>query len=146
MEIINKLFNKKKKHTLEDDIGAYQVWLSLAMNSSGYRIMPYAEATLSSLSEIDRFLKEQSGDDGIIRKNGIDKILFALGCYVGEAIINDMHGRWITNDSDPCGRMNISVRLDDGSEIFPVKEIYNVFENEPEKGIRSRLAELLIEY
>ena len=146
MGIINKLFNKKKKHTLEDDIGAYQVWLSLAMNSSGYRIMPYAEATLSSLSEIDRFLKEQSSDDGIIRKNGIDKILFALGCYVGEAIINDMHGRWITNDSDPCGRMNISVRLDDGSEIFPVKEIYYIFENEPEKGIRSRLAELLIEY
>ena len=53
---------KKKTPTLYEDIHAACEWVVLALNSSGYK----TNYTIESMKEIDRFIDEQSGENGII--------------------------------------------------------------------------------
>ena len=117
------IFNKSKKEkakpvenqsTLREDIAISKDWIATALRSSGYN----ADFTLESLKEIDRFFDEQI--DGLLVKNRGSK-LFALGCYIGEVLIDEYGGQWITDDSDPKGEINIAVRFDDGSIVWPVQ-------------------------
>lgn len=120
MKILNKIFKKnnagekKSSNTLEEDIHLASEWVVKALNSSGY----IADYSLESMKEIDRFFDEQSSETGLLSKNR-GTILFSLGSYVGEVAIKLYGGEWITDDSDPQGEINISVRLEDGSVIWP---------------------------
>ena len=116
------IFNKKKpspapapKTTLAQDIPVAAAWVVKALNSSGYR----ADYTLESMKELDRFFDEQSGPGGILSRNR-GQILFALGSYVGETAIRLWGGRWLTDDSDPEGEVNIMVELTGGVRFWPV--------------------------
>ena len=116
------IFNKKKpspapapKTTLAQDIPVAAAWVVKALNSSGYR----ADYTLESMKELDRFFDEQSGPGGILSQNR-GQILFGLGSYVGETAIRLWGGRWLTDDSDPEGEMNIAVELASGVRFWPV--------------------------
>ena len=116
------IFNKKKpppapapKTTLAQDIPVATAWVVKALNSSGYR----ADYTLESMKELDRFFDEQSGPGGILSRNR-GQILFGLGSYVGETAIRLWGGRWLTDDSDPEGEMNIAVELASGVRFWPV--------------------------
>ncbi len=116
------IFNKKKpspapapKTTLAQDIPVATAWVVKALNSSGYR----ADYTLESMKELDRFFDEQSGPGGILSQNR-GQILFGLGSYVGETAIRLWGGRWLTDDSDPEGEMNIAVELASGVRFWPV--------------------------
>lgn len=134
MGLADKLF-KKKKNTLEDDLHSACEWVVMALNSSGYK----ADYTLDSMKEIDRFIDEQSGEDGIITQNGRGRILFALGCYVGETAIRLYGGKWHTDDSDPSGEINASVKLTDGTVIFPVQRVIKRYQNGSEDSIYAYL-------
>lgn len=134
MGIIDKLL-KNNKPTLAEDIAKACQWVVMALNSSGYK----ADYSLESTKEIDRFIDEQSGEDGIITRNGRGRILFALGCYVGETAIRLYGGKWHTNDSDPSGEINASVELTDGTVIFPMQRVIKRYQNGSEDSIYAYL-------
>ncbi|MBR6536133.1 MAG: hypothetical protein IKT67_02945 [Lachnospiraceae bacterium] len=124
MGLFQKLFGKKTSDsapepqttpTLEQDILSAAEWVVTALNTSGYK----ADYTLESMKEVDRFFDEQSGPDGILSRNR-GQILFALGSYVGQTAIKLHGGNWITDDSSPEGEINASVKLSDGTLIWPI--------------------------
>lgn len=129
MGLMDKLF-KNKKPTLGEDIHTACEWIAMALNSSGYK----ADYTIESMKEIDRFIDEQSGEDGIISR-GRGKILFSLGCYVGETVIRLFGGKWHTDDNDPEGEINASVELENGTVIFPIQRVIKRYQNGSEDGI-----------
>lgn len=116
--------------TLYEDIHTACEWVVMALNSSGYK----ADYTLESMKEIDRFIEEQSGENGIISR-GRGKILFSLGCYVGETVIRLYGGKWHTDDNDPQGEINASVELDNGTVICPIQRVIKRYQNGSEDGI-----------
>lgn len=116
--------------TLYEDIHTACEWVVMALNSSGYK----ADYTLESMKEIDRFIDEQSGENGIISR-GRGKILFSLGCYVGETVIRLYGGKWHTDDNDPQGEINASVELDNGTVICPIQRVIKRYQNGSEDGI-----------
>lgn len=128
------LFSKKKlqpqEHKLMDDIEPSAKWFIVAMASSGYRL----DMTMETLKEIDRFFDEQNTPDGIL-SNGKGRILFAMGCYIGEMIIRNFGGVWLTDDSDPQGEINIAVKTDGGAIMFPVQRCIKRFQNGAEDSI-----------
>lgn len=128
------LFKKKKPSLLEDIEKAYG-WITVALNSCGYK----ADFTIDSLKEIDRFFDEHS-ENGNPKQNGLlsEKTgmkLFAIGSYVGETIKRENGGEWLTNDKDPNGEINISVKLPNGSIIWPVQRSMKRLQNGSEDGI-----------
>lgn len=129
MGLMDKLF-KNKKPTLDEDIHTACEWVAMALNSSGYK----ADYTVESMKEIDRFIDEQSGENGIISR-GRGKILFSLGCYVGETVIRLYGRKWHTDDNDPAGEINASVELDNNTVIFPIQRVIKRYQNGNEDGI-----------
>ncbi len=129
MGLRDKLF-KKKPPTLEEDIHTACEWVVMALNSSGYK----ADYTLESMKEIDRFIDEQSGENGIISRNR-GKIIFSLGCYIGETVICLYGGKWHTDDNDPQGEINASVELENNTVIFPMQRVIKRYQNGSEDGI-----------
>ena len=122
MGLIKKILEKKggmkavpNNNTLEQDILSASEWVVNALNVSGYN----ADYSLDSMKEIDRFFDEQNTPTGILSNNR-GKILFSLGSYVGQTAIKLYGGKWITDDSDPKGEINIAVELANGSKIWPV--------------------------
>lgn len=105
----------KSSNTLIEDIHTSSDWVVKALKSSGYN----ADYSLESMKEIDRFFDEQSSENGIITKNKHKGfILFALGSYIGETVIKLYGGKWVTDDNDPKGDINIAVEIYDGRIII----------------------------
>jgi len=136
MSILNSLFSKfskqkqTQKPTLLQDIMTSKDWIAKALNSSNYA----ADFSVGSLKEIDRFFDEQNTPDGLLNRNR-GQILFALGAYIGEVIISAYGGEWLTDDNDPHGEINIAVKLDNGSVIFPVQRAIKRYQNGNEDSI-----------
>lgn len=132
------IFKKKKtesepestQNTLEQDIKTSSEWIVKALNSSGYK----ADYTLESMKEVDRFFDEQNTPDGILSNNR-GQIIFALGSYIGETAIKLYGGKWITNDDEPNGEINIAVQLDNGTVLWPVKRCMKRYSNGAEDSI-----------
>lgn len=150
MGLLQNLFGKKQLHvqeqereratagfekiTLKEDIVIATEWVVKALQSSGYK----ADYSLESMKEIDRFFTEQHTPDGILTKHR-GKILFALGCYIGETAIRTYGGTWMTNEEDPQGEMNIQVMLDIGCIIFPVQRAMKRYQFGEEESIYAYL-------
>lgn len=130
MGLFSKQNSQPQQHRLADDIEPSIKWLIVAMASSDYHL----DLTIESLKEIDRFFDEQNTPNGILSKNK-GSILFAMGCYVGEVIIRNFGGVWLTDDSDPQGEINIAVKTDNGSIMFPVQRCIKRFQNGAEDSI-----------
>lgn len=130
MGILNRIFRKKKNSNLKNDIALAKDWIAEALNSSNYK----ADFSLESLKEIDRFFDEQNIPNGLLGKQRGTR-LFALGVYIGEVFISECGGEWITDDNDPQGEINISVKLSDGNIIWPVQRAMRRYQNGKEDGI-----------
>ena len=150
MGIFNRLFSKNNRraggkedgvetspHTLAEDIPKASAWVAEALNSSGYK----ADYTLESLQEIDRFFDEQQTEGGILSKNR-GSILFSLGAYIGETAIKLYGGQWHTDDSDPQGEITISVKLANGTVIWPVQKCMKRYQNGAEDSLYAYLLAL----
>ena len=131
----NKISKKRSKNTLAQDIAVASDWIVEALASSGYK----ADYTLESMKEIDRFFDEQNKPGGILAENR-GKILFGIGSYIGQTAIKLYGGEWITDDSDSEGELNISVRTENGSLIFPVMKCMKRFQNGMEDSIYTYMA------
>ena len=130
MGLLDKLMGNKKP-TLEDDIHSACAWIVTALNTSGYK----ADYTLESMKEIDRFFDEQSGVGGIITQARRGQIFFAVASYIGETVIKLYGGKWITDDKDPMGEVNITVKLDNGIMLFPAQRVVKRYQNGNEDSI-----------
>ena len=133
MGLLNKLFGKKK--SLKSDILTASDWIATALQSSGYN----ADYSLESMKEIDRFFDEQSTPSGILAQNR-GRIIFALGAYVGQTAIKLHGGEWVTDDDAPNAEINIEVRLEDGSTIYPVVKCMKRYQLGTEESIYAYLA------
>ena len=134
------LFKKTKKvvkspPTLNDDIIKATEWISKALVTSGYNV----DFSLDTLKEIDRFFEENVKDGKAIPKGllskDLGKRLFAIGAYIGEVIRVRYDGEWITDDNDPNGEINISVKLANGTILWPVQKVMKRFKNGSEDSI-----------
>ena len=118
-----------------NDVLASATWMSQALASSGYR----ADFSLASLSEIDRFFDEQAPNGnpkaGGIMSENLGSIVFGLGSYVGEALRKNLGGEWIGDDNDPQAEINVSLKLGDGSIVWPIQRVMKRLRNGREDGI-----------
>ena len=85
-----------------------------------------------------RFFDEQSSETGLISQNR-GAILFSLGAYVGETAIKLYGGEWITDDNDPQGEINISVRIGNGTVIWPVIRCMKRYQQGSEESVYAYL-------
>ena len=115
----------KKKSTLLEDIKKSSNWMIKCMNYSGYNV----DMSIESLKEVERFFCEQMDDEthipipGGLLSESIGSKIFAIGSLVGEIILKERGGQWITNDKDREGEINIMVQLLNGTCIFPVQRV-----------------------
>jgi len=120
---------------LKQDIDEMADWIARALRSSNYR----ANFTPQSLWDIDLFFDDH-GQNGEPKPGGLlsqqmGARLFALGAYVGEVIRRSVGGEWQTDDSDPRGEINVSLKLPDGSLIWPVQRVMKRLKEGSEDGI-----------
>ncbi|MGQ3101459.1 MAG: hypothetical protein ACT6Q5_09050 [Sphingopyxis solisilvae] len=121
--------------SIVSDALASAEWIANALLSSGYR----ADFTLASLGEVDRFFEEHA-PGGVARPDGllsedVGSRLFAIGSYVGETLRRQLGGEWIGDDKDPQAEINVSIKLADGSIIWPIQRAMKRFRNGPEDSI-----------
>lgn len=105
------------------------------LRASGFR----TDFTLASLYEIDR-LFDRDAPDGVARPGGLfsENVgfrLFALGGYVGLTLLRELGGEWIGDDRDPEGEINISLKLPDGSVVWPVQRVMLRYQEGAEHGL-----------
>ena len=106
----------EREKQVQSMIEMMKTWITAALSSSNYQ----ADFSVDSLKDIDRFFDEQNTENGILSQNEQSRkgILFALGIYVGETIITNYGGKWITeNYEDPN---TIKLQTEDGEVWFPV--------------------------
>ncbi|GAA3911897.1 hypothetical protein GO495_25740 [Chitinophaga oryziterrae] len=122
---------------LQEDIKSQSDWIVKAFASDGYNL----DYTIDSFIQIDLFFKHNMKDGkpikgGRLPTTGFGPVLFSIGAYVGETIINHIPGAvWITDDDDPEGEMKISIKFPNGAEIWPINKIFNRFRNGSEDSI-----------
>jgi hypothetical protein len=123
--------------TLKEDITSQSDWTVKAFAADGLKL----DYSIGSLMEIDRFflMNLQNGSPkkgGRLSKKGAGQILFSIAAYIGEVIIKNIpEAKWITDDNDPQGEINISIKLPNGSEIFPVQKVVKRFQVGSEESI-----------
>lgn len=108
---------------LEDDIPIAAQWISNALQSSGYR----ADFTPQSISEVERFFREQTKDgepiSGGLMSQDLGSRLFALGSYCGEVLRKELGGHWQTDDNDPEGEINAALEVASGVTCWPMQRV-----------------------
>lgn len=122
--------------TLSEDITTQSEWVAKAFAADKLKL----DYTIRSLIEIDKFFNRHSINGTAVKGGRLTKnpgaIIFSLGAYVGQTIIKNIPGAvWLTDDNDPQGEMNASVRLPDGTIIFPMQRIINRFQNGSEDAV-----------
>ena len=71
----------------------------------------------------------------ILSLESMGQRLFAIGSFIGEVIINEYGGKWITDDEDLNGEINIAVELPNGVTILPVQRVMKRCMEGPENDI-----------
>lgn len=127
--------DSKSQPKIVGDAIASADWIASALSQSGYR----ADFSLACLKELDRFFDEQTTNgqpnpDGLLAEQ-LGLRLFAIGAYVGEVIRRQNGGEWEGDDEDPEAEFNISVRLENGTVLWPVQRVMARLKNGSEDGI-----------
>jgi hypothetical protein len=122
--------------TLLEDIHTQAAWIVKAFKADGLTL----DHSIESFKAIDHFIDLHSADGkgkpgGRLETNW-GPILWSIGAYVGETIIRHCPGgKWVTNDSDPQGELNVEVRLPNGTTMFPIARVLKRFQHGPEECI-----------
>jgi len=121
--------------TIKDDIAESSLWISRALQSSGYR----ADFSPQSLWEIDRFLDDHSvngtAKPGGLLSQDLGRRLFAIGSYIGEVVRCDVGGEWVGDDADPEVEINVELHLPNDARCWPTQRAMKRFKNGPEDSI-----------
>jgi hypothetical protein len=122
--------------TLKEDINEQANWIVKAFAADGLKL----DFTIRSFIEIDRFFIKHSFE-GKPKKGGrlasnLGPIIFSIGAYIGNFIINNVPGSiWETDDEAAGGELTISIKLPDNSVIWPVQRVMKRFKNGLEDSI-----------
>src|SRR5688500_13967870 len=117
--------------TLQEDIRSQSEWIIKAFAADGFKL----DYTIESIIEVDRFFTKNMKNGkprkgGRLYGKGFGPILFSIGSYVGETIIKNVHGsEWITDDDDPQGELNVSLKLPNEGMIWPIQKVMKRFQN-----------------
>jgi hypothetical protein len=89
---------------------------------------------VDSLQELERFFNEHLDDElhkpkygGLLFYN-TGYLIFAIGSYIGEVIIKEYGGEWITNANNQS-EIHTAIKLPNETLIFPVQEVIKRIEN-----------------
>lgn len=117
--------------TLKEDIKTQSDWIVKAFEADDLTL----DYTMGSIMEIDKFFFRNMVNNtpkrgGRLAQKGSRSILFSLGSYVGETIIKNVpESEWITDDKDPQAELNVSMKLPNGAEVWPIQRIMKRFKN-----------------
>lgn len=123
--------------TLKEDIKSQSDWIVKSFQADGFHL----DGSMGSIIEVDRFFTKnmkngQPKKGGRLYGKGFGPILFSIGSYVGETIIKNVKGtEWITDDNDPQGELNVSLKLPNGEEIWPIQKVIKRFQYGSEDAI-----------
>jgi hypothetical protein len=122
--------------SLLQDIKTQSDWITKAFAADKLDL----DYTIHSFVQIDEFFDKHSKDGRAVKNGRLSKnigpILFSLGSYVGETIIKNVPGSiWQTDDNDPQGEITASVKLPDGSIVFPMQRMMKRFQNGLEDAV-----------
>lgn len=123
--------------TLKEDIKSQSEWIIKAFAADGFEL----DYSMDSLIEVDRFFAAnmkngQPRKEGRLAKKGFGPILFSIGAYVGETIIKNVNGaEWETDDNDPMGELNVSIKLPDEGIIWPMQKVIKRFQEGSDDAI-----------
>lgn len=116
--------------TLFEDIKKQSEWTKAAFAEDGFQL----DFSIQSTIEIDRFFEKnmingKAKRGGRLRKN-IGSIIFSIASYVAETILRNVEGsELITDDNDPYGEVNFSIKLPDGGILLPCERILKRLKN-----------------
>ena len=133
---------------LIEDIAAQSDWLVKAFEDDGLKL----DYSIKSLVEVDRFFLRNTKNGkpkrgGRLATRHYSTILFSIGAYIGQTIIQHVPGAsWETDDEDPAGAAKIQVRFPDGMSIWPVLKVGKRFKLGMEEAIYPYVAVLLGPY
>ena len=83
----------------------------------------------------EQFINGQAKESGLFSE-GLGGKLFAISAYVGEVIIkNTSATKWVTDDKDPQGEVNIQLLSANGTQMFPGYRIMKRIQNGEEDNV-----------
>lgn len=122
--------------SLKKDIKRSANWLVKAFGTLDKEL----DFSVKSVEHIETVLTEQFENgqpkpDGLFA-NGLGGKLFAISSYIGEVVIrNTKATKWVTDDKDPQGEINIKLVSANGTEMFPAHRVINRVQNGEEDNI-----------
>jgi len=122
--------------TLKEDILKYSDWIIKAYEKDGLNL----DYSIKSFMEIDKFVQMHTKNGQPIKGRRLSKnmggVIFSLGAYIGETLIKNVpNSKWITDDNDPQGEINIAVEFEDGTICWPGQRMMKRIQNGIEDGI-----------
>ena len=131
MGLLDFMKKKPARPGLAEDIPKAEQWFVNNMHASGYPL----DGTVESFRRLDLFFDSQSRPGGVLADGHPGSNLFAAGCYMGQVFVRQLGGVWETDDADPQGEVHVTVRLPDGSRVFPVEKAIKRLRNGEEDGL-----------
>jgi len=122
--------------SLKKDIKKSANWLVTAFGALDKEL----DFSVKSVEHIETVLTEQFEDgqpksDGLFA-NGLGGKLFAISSYIGEVVIrNTKATKWVTDDKDPQGEINIKLVSANGTEMFPAHRVMKRIQNGEEDNV-----------
>ena len=131
MGLFDKLKEKiaPQEPTLMEEIPKAEAWLKENMERFGQPL----DGTHESFAVLDVFFEEQGKPGGLMagKVRYMKNQLFAVGAYVGQVLVNELGGTWVTDDKAREGEALIGVQLPDGRMARPVQRAIRCFNREP---------------
>ena len=131
MGLFDKLKEKiaPQEPTLMEEIPKAEAWLKENMERFGQPL----DGTHESFAVLDVFFEEQCKPGGLLagKVRYMKNQLFPVGAYVGQVLVNELGGTWVTDDKAREGEALIGVQLPDGRMARPVQRAIRCFNREP---------------
>lgn len=88
--------------------------------------------SIRSFIEIDKFFNKNCKDGKAVKNGPLSKnlgvILFSFGAYIGETIIKVVpDSAWVPDEIEPNNEVKVSVKLSNGTIIWPVQRVIKRF-------------------
>jgi hypothetical protein len=122
--------------TLLQDIKTQSDWIVKAFSADKLKL----DYTIHSFIEIDKFFNKHSKNGTAVKGGRLSKnlgaIVFSLGSYVGQTVVQNVSGAvWQVDDNDPQGEITASVKLPNGTIVFPMQRVMKRFQNGSEDSV-----------
>lgn len=133
--------------TLKKDIKKSADWLVKAFAALGKKL----DYSVESVELIENLISEQFENgmpkEGSLFTNGLGGKLFAISSYMGEVVIkNTSATKWVTDDKDPQGEINIKLVSANGTEMYPAHRVMKRIKNGEEDNIYHYVAIAVKQY